>query len=243
MTRGITTIAYDQRGFGRNPSRGFWPGADGLVSDLVSVSAEVRKRHPCLPIVVVGHSMGAGVTLAAAGAGLDADALVLATPAIWGGEHLNPFHRLLAWGFAAVVPERRLTGRGVVRIQASDNIEMLRALGRDPLYLRPPSAREIMGLVRITDRAASAAPSVDLPALMLLGAKDQIVPARAVRAVFSELEGPQTVIEYDDGWHLVFRDLQADIVWRDVADWVLAQQSPSGCPEAGRALAASPGSG
>lgn len=227
--QGIVTYAYDQRGFGRNASFGRWPGADALPADLVAVSRQVRARHPCLPLVVVGHSMGGGVTLAAA-QGLDADALVLAAPAIWGGTAMNPLHRAAAWAAAAVLPDHRFSGKGLVRIQASDNIEVLRALARDPHYLRPPSAREIMGLVRIADAAEAAAPHVGLPALMLLGAKDQIVPNPVVRRVFARLTGPRRVIEYPEGWHLLFRDLQAARVWRDVADWTLSARRAAPAP-------------
>lgn len=231
---GIATHAYDQRGFGRNPSRGFWPGAGALAADLVAVAGAVRARHPCVPLAVVGHSMGGGVALAAAPAlaarGL-ADGLVLAAPAIWGGDALNPIHRAAAWLTAATVPERRISGRGIVRILPSDNLEMLRALGRDPRYLGPPSAREILGLVRIVDRAAEAAPRAALPALLLLGERDQIVPNRTVARVFARLPGPRETIRYPDGWHMLFRDLQAAAVWADVARWSLALGPPAGCPD------------
>jgi alpha-beta hydrolase superfamily lysophospholipase len=233
--RGILTYAYDQRGFGRNASFGRWPGAEALAADLAAVAAQIRARHPCLPLVVVGHSMGGGVALAAAGQGLAADGLVLAAPAIWGGAELNPAHRLLAWAAAAIVPDHRFTGEGVVSIQASDNIPLLRALARDPLYLKPPSARELWGLVRVADLAERAADGVDLPALLLLGARDEIVPNGRVRRVFARLDGPRRVIEYPQGWHLLFRDLQAARVWRDVADWVLsgAPRRPACAPPAG----------
>jgi alpha-beta hydrolase superfamily lysophospholipase len=245
--QGITTYAYDQRGFGRNLSFGRWPGAEALVGDLLAVARQVRARQPCLPLIVVGHSMGGGVALAAAGQGpgagqLDADGVVLAAPAIWGGAELNPLHRVAAWSIAAVVPERRFTGEGIVSIQASDNIEMLRALGRDPHYLRPPSAREIFGLVRVADMAETAAANVNLPALLLLGDRDQIVPNARVRRVFGRLTGPRQVIEYPEGWHLMLRDLQAQRVWRDVADWSLAIPRDTACAAtAGQAIPAGQG--
>lgn len=221
QAQGLAVIAVDQRGFGRNRSYGFWPGAEGLIADAVKTSTQVRARFPDVPLTAVGHSMGGGVVTAAAADGLAADRLVLAGPAIWGGSLLNPFYRVSAWLAAAVVPERRFSGRGVVKIQASDNIDALRELSRDERYLSPPSARELHGLVRLTDLAEAAAPRVEVPALMLLGEKDQIVVNGAARATFGRFAGPRQIIEYEDGWHLLFRDLQAERVWRDVADWAL----------------------
>ncbi len=233
---GIATVAPDLRGFGRNPSRGRWPGADRLVADLRAEALRLRAERPCTPLVLLGHSMGGGLALAAA-PGLPVDGIVLAAPAIWGGEALNPIHRLAAWIAALVVPERRFTGEGVVRIRPSDNIEMLRALARDPLRHGPPSARELMGLVRVTDRAAEAAGTVSAPALLLLGEKDEIVPERAVRRIFARLTGPRDVVAYPEGWHMLFRDLQAERVWRDVARWTLDRPPPEGCVGPGTLVA------
>ncbi|MEL6768548.1 MAG: alpha/beta fold hydrolase [Pseudomonadota bacterium] len=235
---GILTYAPDQRGFGRGSTRGRWPGAEGLAADAVAMAQHLRGRHPALPIIVVGHSMGGGVALAAADprradGGLGVDGLVLAAPAIWGGEALNPFHRMAAWTAAFIAPEKRFSGEGVVRIQASDNIEALRALGRDPYYLGRPSARELLGLVRVTDAAARAAGAVRLPTILLLGDQDQIVPEARTAAVFDRVPGGEAVIRYPGGWHLLFRDLGAAAVWRDVADFALTLSGAEAAGEGG----------
>ena len=109
--QGITTIAPDQRGFGRSPSRGHWPGADGMIADAGGFAAQIRERHACAPLIVLGHSMGGGVVMAAGARGLQADGLVLAAPAIWGGDALNPFHRLLAWSVALFAPDERFPAK------------------------------------------------------------------------------------------------------------------------------------
>ena len=224
--QGLAVIAVDQRGFGRNRSHGYWPGAEALIADAVAVSKQVRARFPDIPMTVIGHSMGGGVIAAAAADGLAADRIVLAVPAIWGGSQLNPIHRAAAWLAAAVVPDRRFTGEGVVRIQASDNIEALRELSRDRHYLSPPSAREMHGLVHLTDLAEAAAPNVRIPSLMLLGARDQVAVNSAARTTFDLFPAERHVVEYPEGWHLVFRDLQAERVWRDVARWALEGEPP-----------------
>ena len=72
--RGIAVYALDQRGFGGNASRKQWPGIDALIADATAAARDLRRRHPGLPLVVVGHSMGGGVALAAAAEGMDADA-------------------------------------------------------------------------------------------------------------------------------------------------------------------------
>jgi alpha-beta hydrolase superfamily lysophospholipase len=87
-----------------------------------------------------------------------------------------------------------------------------------------------MGLVRVMDRAAAAAAShAAMPALLLLGARDEIVPASRAEAVFAQLSGPRSVIRYAEGWHLLFRDRQAARVWRDVAEWTGERSPPQGC--------------
>ncbi len=222
--RGVATYAYDQQGFGRNSSRGDWPGADGLIADAAVVIADVAGRHPDAPLILIGHSMGGGVALAVAAEGgtPDIDAVVLLAPAIWGGRAFNPFYRMSAAFAETAFPDVRWSGQGVVSIQASDNIEMLKALGADPYYLRHPSSREIMGLVRVMDRAAAAAPALDLPSLLLYGAKDEVAPKDPVFKVYEQTGGETASKIYPEGWHMLLRDLQAETVWRDVGDYVLS---------------------
>ena len=221
-TRGITTYAYDQRGFGANPSSKQWPGPKTLADDLTAIAATLRARHPGAPLVVVGHSMGGGIALAAAARGLDADALVLAAPAIAGGSELGPFPRAGAWALAALMPDRRFTGDGLVTITPTDNPAALRRVVTDPRHFADPAARELMGLIRVMDRAAAAAPAVTLPVLTLMGAKDEILSPYSVARIARRLPGPTRFTLYPDGWHWLLRDLQAPRVWDDIADFALS---------------------
>lgn len=222
-SRGFLTYAWDQRGFGRNESRGRWPGAEALIADFRAAAAAARAAHPGLALFVVGHSMGGAVALAGLADGAEADGVILAAPAVQGGAALPLLWRAVAWAGALLLPEKRWTGEGIVRIRASDNDAALIALARDPLYLAPPSSREFMGLVRLMDRAVEAAPRLSLPALTLYGEKDEVAERSAVLAAHEALAGPKTLILYPEGWHLLFRDLQRERVWRDVADWMEAQ--------------------
>lgn len=223
--RGIATYAPDQRGFGRAPGWQRWPGADVLIADAGAVFAAVQARHPGVPVIVAGHSMGGGVALAAAGDGLfpAAAGLILLAPAVWGGDALGPHYRASAWLAALITPDTRWTGGGIVRIHPTDNRDMLIALSRDPLHYAAPSGREFLGLVRLMDRAVAAAPDAPGPALVVLGAHEEVVDPASVRALPTRLQGPTQLAYVPEGWHMLLRDRNAAQVHDLTADWALAR--------------------
>ena len=218
---GATVYAYDQRGFGRNRSRGSWPGPDALVDDLATVVEGVAERHPDKPIVLVGHSMGGGVSLTALGEGRvpDVDAAVLLAPAVRGGDALPVHLRFLTWLAATLIPDKRLTGSGMVDVKPTDNQDLLRKLAADPWFLKFPSPREYMGVVRLMDRAVASAPNVEIPLAMMWGVNDDIIPGEAIQYARGRL--PETIdyVEYAEGWHMLLRDNQGQRVRGDVISW------------------------
>ncbi|MHA3916225.1 alpha/beta fold hydrolase [Halovulum sp. GXIMD14793] len=222
--RGITTYGYDHRGFGRNPDRRKWPGPATLIADLKAVTASIRARHPGVPLTVVGHSMGGGTTLAAAGTGLQADRIVLAGPAILGDREVNPVYRFGGYLLGLIFADRRFTGDGVVTIVPTDNRAALQAAWDDPYVISDPAGRDLFGLIRLMDRAALAAPRVPMPSLTLIGTHDALFHPKAVRRVHALIPGEKNLIEYPNGWHWLFRDKQAETVWKDVASFALSPQ-------------------
>ena len=83
---GISTYAYDQRGFGRSPNTGLWPSAAVMRQDLGDFVSVVRARLPGVRLVVLGESMGGAVAMTAFASNDPpaADGLVLVSPAVWG---------------------------------------------------------------------------------------------------------------------------------------------------------------
>ena len=229
--RGMTTYAFDQRGFGAALEPGFWPGQERLVADLESVVSAVRDQHPGTPIFLHGNSMGGAVVLLALATHDRGSSLAtvagasLTAPAVWGGAAMNPFYRLSVWIAAHTVPARRVTGRGL-GVLPSDNIEMLRALGRDPLVIKETRIDSLYGLVGLMGAAQRAAAEVRAPLLVLYGAKDGIIPRRPTARIASRLTPSTRFAVYAAGYHMLLRDLQAQVVWRDVAAWIADATAP-----------------
>jgi alpha-beta hydrolase superfamily lysophospholipase len=241
---GIAVYAYDQRGFGANPAAGLWPGIPALVADLELERARIGARHPEAPVYVLGESMGAAVVMAALarGAALDAKGYILSAPAVWGGDQLNDFYRATLWVVAHLAPGLKLTGRSL-GVMASDNIDALRALSADPLFIKETRVDAIAGLVQLMDTAYAAADLIPGPLLVMVGEHDEIVPPGAQSAMIERLRAsPCVQVVYPDGWHLLLRDLQRRVVWQDILAWIAGEPPPSGhaasCGGAGPAVTA-----
>jgi alpha-beta hydrolase superfamily lysophospholipase len=242
---GIRTYAYDQRGFGRSPTRGRWAGGEAMASDLAAALSLLRARHPGIPIAVLGESMGGAVAMAAAARGLlgDADGIVLVAPAVRGSEALGPVATTTLWFFAHVVPW--LAGpSGGPAYQPTDNPEILREWAQDPLILRGPRVDMAWGLVQLMDEAVAATPVLEARLLVLTGARDALVPDRAMEAALARMKraagGGPRVARYAEGWHMLLRDLGAARAQQDVAHWVAGLRDggagplPSGAERAAR---------
>jgi acylglycerol lipase len=240
---GIATYAYDQRGFGAAPFPGSWAGTYLLDADLTAVTRLLRKNYPGVPLYLLGESMGgAVVTTAAAGvAGAEkpqVDGIILVAPAVWGRQTLNVFLRVVLWTANHVVPHWTLTGQSL-KIQPSDNIEMLRELSRDPLVIKETRVDTIAGLVDLMSEAFAAAPALQQRMLVLYGAHDQIVPPepteKFVAALPEDTAKKRVFAYYDQGYHMLLRDLDRAVVQRDVQNWIFApsQPLPSGADHRG----------
>lgn len=243
---GIASYAYDQRGFGGAPNRGLWAGTAALTADLRAAVRAVRTRHPGVPLHLFGESMGGAVILAAM-ARADApevDGIVLSAPAVWGRSSMPWYQTTALWIAVHTLPGSRLSGRGL-GIVASDNTEMLRALGRDPLVIKGTRVDAVYGLVNLMDEAMARAPSVDGRMLVLYGENDQLIPPGAIDELLHRLpaqgDADRRLALYPEGYHMLTRDLQAETVQRDLAAWILDPSAalPSGADTHGLAGACS----
>jgi alpha-beta hydrolase superfamily lysophospholipase len=231
---GIITYAYDQRGFGAAPHPGRFATTETLTADLAAASHLLRNRHPRLPLYLLGESMGAAVIMAGiAGSDRPAispqafDGIILAAPAVWGRKTMNPFMRAALWIGAHTIPWFRVSARGL-KIRPSDNIEMLRALARDPLIIRETRIDSLYGLVNLMDAALAAAPRLQGRMLILYGANEELIPGRSVDSLLQRLpeNSERRIAHYKTGYHMLLRDLGAAKVYRDVAAWISAPDAP-----------------
>lgn len=231
---GVALYAYDQRGFGASNWRGIWAGEKNYVSDVKQAVRQLAATHPKTPIYLLGESMGGAIAVLAMN---EPDApkvkgVILAAPALWGRDTMSPLYRATLWFMMGVSPGSTFTGANL-KILASSNIPMLKRMGHDPNIIKATRVDALDGLVDLMDNATSAVPKFNVPTLYLYGANDQVIRPAATEAALKRFHQPITYVYYPLGYHMLLRDLQAQVVHDDILSWIKAPNKalPSGLAE------------
>lgn len=219
--RGVKTYAYDQRGFGRSIGRGDWPEEELMREDLRTAVSLVRAQYPDATLAVVGISMGGAMAMTAFGSDRPpqgVDRVVLSGPGLRGWGALPMVQQIALWTSVRVRPGWIVRPPRFVKIEPSDNVEMLRRLWEDPLGIKTNKIEQVHGVVTLMENAHRAAADLpnEIPMLLTYGAKDIVIPEKGVRRTAKRLPDHVRTAYYPDGYHMLLRDLQAEIVFEDV---------------------------
>lgn len=184
--------------------------------------------YPKVPLYLMAESMGAAVLMVLA---TEQDppstaGYILVAPAVWARSEMSFPTRALLWLVDELLPSLRLTGRGFVKVTASDNRDALIRLTNDPLTIQATRVDAIKGLVDLMDRAAAAAPHVMAPTLILYGGRDELIPPEATAAIWRTL--PHTAVRafYPNDYHLLLRDNNRAEPIGDILSWIRNQHFP-----------------
>ena len=226
----ITTYAIDQRGFGATVQRGIWPGNATMQSDLIATVKLLCEKHPGLPVFLLGESMGGAVILSALQP-LQATCIkgvILSSPAVWGWQVMPWWQTVPLRLFAHTLPGVTVTGEGL-DIKPSDNVDMLRALGKDPLIIKETRIDAIYGLTDLMEAALLNSSALSMTTLILYGEHDEIIPPEAFCKMLEYLPEQSIfgwrLVLYQNGYHMLSRDLQGDVVIQDMISWIHKQDA------------------
>jgi len=233
---GITTLAYDQRGFGRSPQRGIWAPDDLRIEDLRTVVALARQAYPHAIIAVAGESLGGAVAIEAFASDRPpaADRLILLAPAVWGWKTQPLTYKIALWVADHIVPGKVFEPpASLVRaVSPTDNRAEMFIMSYDANMVWGARTDALYGLVNTMDRAWRDVGKLRAPTLYLYGARDQIIPRNATDTAIPRLPPGNRTACYAQGHHLLLVDEQSLDVWRDAETFLRdpAAPLPSGAP-------------
>jgi len=211
--RGAVVAGPDHAGHGRSGGERVVVGDfDLVVDDLHAVVEQMRERHPGLPVVLVGHSMGG--MIAARYAQLHGDGLaglVLSGPVLGSWTAATDMLGL------DEIPDDPLDVSTLSRDPSVGEVYAADELVWHGPFKRPMLESLVAGLDAINDGPKLGA----LPTLWLHGEDDQLVPIgetrRGIETLgFTDLEE----VVYPGARHEVFNETNRDEVLGRAADFI-----------------------
>lgn len=222
--RGLTALAIDQRGFGATSTRGKWRGKNRMIRDAIEAVLFLRRRFgAALPVFVLGESMGAAlaVHMAARAPDLNLAGLVLAAPGAISGTGRRLFGGLLTRVLRFFAPN---SGLVVERLSAWEftPAAAIRLLG-DPMVLRRVRPATLFGLFKLSRSAVDEAEHVRVPALTMVGSKEDVMRVACIERLHANLAGEKTWQSFRGAPHLLLHWRQNGRVLGKVFAWIDAR--------------------
>lgn len=209
---GIVAYAMDLRGFGQSKANTKTTSMDfdGCLADIKEMLAFIHKRHPGLPVVLLGESMGGAVALRAAALYPDlVSGLISSAPArdrfSLGGESvLKVGSRVLTGGFGK--PIKNVAAPVVKRVSSKE--EVRNRWKTDPLMRTDFSARELMQFNEFMSKNLDFAREIkNTPTLFIVGSHDKLIKPAGTWKIYERLAtANKQIVISKSSEHLIFEN-------------------------------------
>jgi alpha-beta hydrolase superfamily lysophospholipase len=223
--QGIAVTQFDCRGHGRSQGRrGHVDDFADYLADLDAVVQWARQRDPHLPWALLGQSLGGAIVLDDVlddPRGQPPSRIVLVAPWLKLKMQVPAPKRLAANVAARLLPTLTMPN-GLRAENISRHPLVLANFDKDPLVHHVASAGWFMTTLRAQARIRAHAGQLGIRTLLQLAGQDRIVANEANRAFASAAGSLVEVREYDQLYHEMFLDPEADVVVGDIAAWLLA---------------------
>jgi acylglycerol lipase len=218
---GYAAYALDHRGHGRSGGdRVLIDRFSYAIADLDAFVSIVGDRHPDLPLYLMGHSMGGGISI---GYALEherrLDGLILSGP-LSNSDAANPVQRFAASALSRFAPKL-----GIFPVDSSTvsrDPEVVKAYDDDPLVdRRKLPARTVAELTDNVGTFGDRVGALSLPVLLMHGTDDALVPFEGSERLFEKLGSADKTFErYDGLYHEILNEPEQDQVIDDIIRWL-----------------------
>jgi alpha-beta hydrolase superfamily lysophospholipase len=220
---GFVVRGYDHYGHGHSGGpRGGLTHAHRLLDDLADVVDSTRRRHPGVPLVLLGHSLGGLVAAALVARGAArVDGLVLSSPAF--ALRLNLLQKLMLMVLPRIAPDLSLRN-GIDVSKLSHDPAVVAAYRKDPWVHDRISPRLARFMADEAALVRSRAGSWPVPTLLLFAGADRLVDPRGSRA-FARA-APRLRVSarrFDRMYHEIFNEADPRPVRAALKEWLDAR--------------------
>ncbi|RPJ08280.1 MAG: alpha/beta hydrolase [Spirochaetaceae bacterium] len=220
--RGYAVAAPDIPGFGRSGGTPgdmkSFRGAMEAVGELARFFV-VHRKFP--KMFLLGHSMGGCMVLSLAGLypelwkGLVTTGAMIMIP-----DYVSPALKVVSGILAALLPKLPVQKLDFNKMTQSEDAK--EAARQDPLYYKGKiRARTGIQLLKGINLARSVLPSITVPALILHGTADVIMPAAGSEIINAEIGSKDKTLKYFDGlFHELLNEPGKEKILELIGNWI-----------------------
>lgn len=225
VDRRFTVVALDLPGHGQAPGRrGDFPSwefvRDQALPSMFTITRGIPGQPPDLPVVLLGHSLGAVLALDYCFAhpktllGVVGSAPAIRNPP-------PPLYKQLAARIAMMIAPDLPFPHGLDESGMSRDPEVLEHRKTDPLLHRKITPRAYYALVAAQKRVRENARKLSVPTLLLQGGADRVIdPRGALEFNGAAPHGMTRLFTYKDTYHELFNDPLRGEAIRDLLGWL-----------------------
>ncbi len=223
-TKQFAIYAMDVRGFGAWQSEygSETVSFDQTLQDVRAILAIIKRRHPGLPVFLLGESMGGGIVLRAASEyGGDMSGVISSVPSAerYGNRKMSA---QVALHFLRH-PNKAFDIGKQVEVQATSKQSLRDLWRKDPKAKQDLSAIELIKFDKfMKDTEKRCAAIHDTPVLIVQGMADQLVKPKGTYEMFDNVNSKdKTMIIIGSAEHLIFETpKQSKVLLDGLASWL-----------------------
>jgi alpha-beta hydrolase superfamily lysophospholipase len=224
--KGYAVSAIDHRGHGQSEGlRAYAERFDQFVSDLHRYVQQIKSAHAGLPLFMLGHSMGALITLAyTAQHQAELTGVIVSGSPVNADANVSPLLVAVGNVLTNVIPKVPFLSFGSMDILSRDPA-VVRAFEADPLTWKQPMRIRLGTEINHTaGRVRAALPSFRVPMLILHGADDQMVAPSGSQVAHDTTGSPDKTLKLYAGLrHEIMNEPEQGQVFADIEAWMAAR--------------------
>lgn len=234
VAAGYAVYALDHRGHGYSDGpRALIDRMDNAVADLDRLVTIARDAQPGRDVFMLGHSMGATISLRYTLGHQDRLTGLILSGALAALDAAPAPVRLTGRVLSAIAPQLPLIA--VDSSLISRDPLVVEAYRTDPLVHHGKlPARTVAELAAVVESLPSAVARITVPTLILYGTADRLCPPAGSVMLAERIGSPDTTIRsYDGLFHEILNEPERDAVLDEVSAWLTARGSATGRATAG----------
>ena len=218
--KSVGFLTFDMRGHGKSPGIRGHASIRNLKNDLQTIVQNMREKFPDIPLVLMGHSMGAQVVLSyAVDHHVEIQGVIASSPGL---KFLHPSSSFLLWlaRWASYIVPWLTVRTGIKAAQLSPNSAATRSTKKDPLLHKKISFKLFSDLWKNGEMLLRNREQVNMPLLLMHGTDDPLCSFQASKS-FAQNAGKYATFKPWDGMrHNLLNDADSDAVFQYLMNWL-----------------------